>query len=91
MVLGVFGFQPETIARVAGQLTSEGYLPLCLVDETRVREEENGPGSVEIGLCLPGLWSSCRRLQGAIGKIYAHYRRLGTQSFLSDRLLVWIN
>lgn len=59
MVLGVLGLQPETIARVAGQLTGEDGLPLRLVDETRVREEENGPGSVEIGLCLPALWSSC--------------------------------
>ena len=77
----MFGLQPETIARVAGQLTGEDDLPLRLVDETKAREEENGPGSVEIGLCLPGLRSSYRRLQGTIGKIYGPLPTFGQSKF----------
>jgi len=86
----VFGFQPETIVRVVGQLTGEDDLPLCLVDETRVREEENGPGSVEMGFCLPGLRSSCRRLQGTIGKIYGALRPFGqSRSPLRQAARLW--
>ena len=78
---GLLGFQPEAIARVAGQWIGKDDLPLCPVDAMRVRELENGPGSVDMGLYLPGLRSSCRRLPGTIGKIYGVLQPVGCSRF----------
>jgi hypothetical protein len=81
MLLGLFGLQPQTTARVAGQWIGADCLPSRLVDVTRVRKEENGPGSVETGFCLPDLRSSYRRLQGAIGTIYSVLKPFGHSRF----------